>query len=275
MGRRAARPPPPRGRAPPHRGLRHREHAVLRAARDQLDVRGRGAARGRRRALHAASAEDVLEALPDGLDPRSPSGAGRFSGGQRQRLVLARALAADPEVLVLVEPTSAVDAHTEARIADRLRDHRAGRTTVVTTTSPLMLDRADEVVFLADGRVAAVGPHRELLHESETAPYRAVVTARGGGARMSTTVRSEDMAADTMLPSPTTPQVRATSAPCSGGTRGDRRHARPARAAALAGLVAPRLARRHRRGRAAGHDGRPRQRAGRGHRRSRSSPRRC
>ena len=67
-----------------------------------------------------------------------------FSGGQRQRLVLARALTLDPEILVLVEPTSAVDAHTEARIASRLRGHRAGRTTIVTTTSPLMLDAVDE-----------------------------------------------------------------------------------------------------------------------------------
>ena len=69
--------------------------------------------------------------------------------------MLARALAADPEILVLVEPTSAVDAHTEARIAARLRGHRAGRTTVVTTTSPLMLDAVDEVAFLRGGRVVA------------------------------------------------------------------------------------------------------------------------
>ena len=83
------------------------------------------------------------------------------------------ALAADPEVLVLVEPTSAVDAHTEARIASRLRAHRAGRTTVVTTASPLLLDAVDEVAFLVGGRVVAVGTHEQLL---ETVPaYRAVV----------------------------------------------------------------------------------------------------
>ena len=64
----------------------------------------------------------MLEALPDGLDAEVEERGRSFSGGQRQRLVLARALAADPEVLVLVEPTSAVDAHTEARIAERLRD---------------------------------------------------------------------------------------------------------------------------------------------------------
>ncbi len=101
-----------------------------------------------------------------------------FSGGQRQRLVLARALALDPEVLVLVEPTSAVDAHTEARIAARLREHRAGRTTVVTSTSPLLLDAVDEVAFLVDGAVVATGSHTELL---ATVPaYRRVVTREAG-----------------------------------------------------------------------------------------------
>ncbi len=93
--------------------------------------------------MHTASAYDVLEALPDGFETEVTEKGRSFSGGQRQRLVLARALAADPEVLVLVEPTSAVDAHTEARIAERLRGARAGRTTVVTTSSPLMLDRVD------------------------------------------------------------------------------------------------------------------------------------
>ena len=97
-----------------------------------------------------------------------------FSGGQRQRLVLARALAADPEILILVEPTSAVDAHTEARIAARLREHRAGRTTVVVSSSPLVLDAVDEVAFLHEGRVVATGTHAELL--ASLPRYRAVVT---------------------------------------------------------------------------------------------------
>jgi ABC-type multidrug transport system fused ATPase/permease subunit len=125
-------------------------------------------------ALHTASAEDVIEALPDGLESTVEERGRSFSGGQRQRLVLARTLAADPEVLVLVEPTSAVDAHTEARIADRLRDRRDGRTTVVMTSSPLLLDRADRVAFMLGGRVVAEGSHRELLTEDPR--YRRVVT---------------------------------------------------------------------------------------------------
>ncbi len=139
----------------------------------QLDPAGRGP-EAVRRALHAAAAEDVVDALPDGLAARVTERGRSFSGGQRQRLVLARVLAADPEVLLLVEPTSAVDAHTEALVAARVHEVRAGRTTVVTTTSPLLLDRADRVVLLVDGRVEAVGSHHDLLEG--VAAYRSVVT---------------------------------------------------------------------------------------------------
>ena len=123
--------------------------------------------------VEAAAATDVIDALPGGLDAEVEERGRSLSGGQRQRLVLARALAAEPDVLVLDEPTSAVDAHTEARIADRLRTVRAGRATVVCTTSPLILDRADVVALLHDGRVVATGTHRDLLGDAR---YRAVVT---------------------------------------------------------------------------------------------------
>jgi ABC-type multidrug transport system fused ATPase/permease subunit len=124
-------------------------------------------------AIRTADATDVLDALPDGLSTRVEERGRAFSGGQRQRLVLARAVLADPEVLVLVEPTSAVDAHTEARVAQRLRAARIGRTTLVTTASPLLLDLCDQVAFLVGGRVAAEGTHRELLRSSTA--YRHVV----------------------------------------------------------------------------------------------------
>ena len=125
------------------------------------------------RALHTASADDVFDALPGGWQGELDERGRGLSGGQRQRLVLMRALAADPDVLVLVEPTSAVDAHTEARIAERLAAHRAGRTTVVMTASPLMLHHADVVVLLVDGHVVARGTHADLATRS--AAYRDVV----------------------------------------------------------------------------------------------------
>lgn len=134
-----------------------------------------------REALTAAQCDDVLAALVQGslgtedpLDARITERGRSLSGGQRQRLALARSLITDPEVLVLDEPTSAVDSHTEARIAEGVRNLRSGRTTVVFTSSPLLLDRADRVVLVHEGEVVAVGVHRELVHKEPR--YRAVVT---------------------------------------------------------------------------------------------------
>ena len=124
-------------------------------------------------ALQTASALDVLDAIPGGLEGEVEERGRSFSGGQRQRLALARALITDAPVLALIEPTSAVDAHTEARVAARLVDHRRGRTTVVATASPLVLDHADQVVLLVDGRAADRGTHEDLV--SRNAAYRDIV----------------------------------------------------------------------------------------------------
>lgn len=144
--------------------------------RTELDSprRGEGGDEKLNRALYAASALDIIEALPDGLDADIAEGGREFSGGQQQRLRLARALLTEAPILVLVEPTSAVDAHTEARIAARLNQARQGRTTVICTTSPLVLDRADHVVYVEDGKVLAEGTHAELLVDE--ARYTATVT---------------------------------------------------------------------------------------------------
>lgn len=125
-------------------------------------------------AIRAAAAQDVVDGLPDGLDSVLEPQARNLSGGQRQRLRMARALCAEPEVLLMAEPTSAVDAHTEALMAARLRAARRGLTTVVTTSSPLVLDQADLVLYLVAGRVAAAGTHQRLW-ESEPA-YRATAS---------------------------------------------------------------------------------------------------
>ncbi|MEV0165424.1 ABC-type multidrug transport system fused ATPase/permease subunit [Nonomuraea fuscirosea] len=144
--------------------------------RDELDVRGGADDDEVRAALHAACATDIVDALPEGLDAEVAEAGREFSGGQQQRLRLARALLSDPEVLILVEPTSAVDAHSEARIADRLAKARAGRTTMICTTSPLVLDRAEHVIYVEDGRVLAEGTHRQLL---DTSPQYAATVTRG------------------------------------------------------------------------------------------------
>lgn len=141
--------------------------------RDAVDPFGRLSRPEAEWALHAAAAEDVFDALPGGWQGEIDERGRGLSGGQRQRLVLTRALAVDPDVLVLVEPTSAVDAHTEARIAERLPRYREGRTTVVMTASPLLLHHADDIVLLVSGRATVRGRHADLLATS--AGYRSVV----------------------------------------------------------------------------------------------------
>ncbi|MET9433175.1 ABC transporter ATP-binding protein [Streptomyces sp. NPDC006551] len=146
-----------------------------------LDVPSSGAVRAED-ALAAAQCGDVLDALAqasvdtdgDPMRTRITERGRSLSGGQRQRLALARSLVTDPEVLVLDEPTSAVDSHTEARVAAGVKRLREGATTVVLASSPLLLDLADRVVLIHEDEVVAVGTHRELLRDEPR--YRAVVT---------------------------------------------------------------------------------------------------
>ncbi len=161
---------------------RVREHIVVSDSGSQvfagtlqeaIDPHGRLSRAQAEAALRAAAAEDVFEGLAGGWQGRIDERGRGLSGGQRQRVVLARALALDPPILILIEPTSAVDAHTEALIAERLAEHRRGRTTVVTSASPLLLHRADRVAFLSGDRVVAAGRHEELLHSHPG--YRSVV----------------------------------------------------------------------------------------------------
>ncbi|MFB7918559.1 ABC transporter transmembrane domain-containing protein [Streptomyces sp. NPDC056061] len=122
-------------------------------------------------AAYTAAADDLVEG--HGLDTRIEADGRNLSGGQRQRLRLVRALLADADILLLAEPSSAVDAHTEALIAARLQAARRERTTVVTTTSALLLDQADHVACLRDGRLKSLGTHRQLLADDPW--YRALV----------------------------------------------------------------------------------------------------
>ncbi|MFI2754268.1 ABC transporter transmembrane domain-containing protein [Cellulomonas sp. P22] len=145
---------------------------------EELDVRGQAQEADLVAAMRTADAADVLDSVPGGLAGEIEEKGRSLSGGQRQRVALARALLTDAEVLVLVEPTSAVDAHSEARIAQRLAAARAGRTTVLVTASPLVLDVADDVALVVDGQVRARGRHRDLMDADDDAAraYRAVVS---------------------------------------------------------------------------------------------------
>ncbi|MFJ9750092.1 ABC transporter ATP-binding protein [Streptomyces chartreusis] len=114
-------------------------------------------------AVEASMLTDVVALHRDGLDYGVRDRGANLSGGQRQRLSLARALAADSEILVLHDPTTAVDAVTEQLIARNVAKLRRGRTTVVITSSPALLDVADRVLVLDDGVVTAEDTHRNLL----------------------------------------------------------------------------------------------------------------
>lgn len=124
--------------------------------------------------LAAAAADEVLASVASGEDAAVSEGGRSLSGGQRQRIALARALAADPPVLVLHDPTTAVDSVTEARIANGIRTVRRGKTTILVTTSPALLATCDRVVVIERGAIVLDSTHATLLDEDA---YREVVLA--------------------------------------------------------------------------------------------------
>ena len=137
-------------------------------------------------AIGIADAGDVLTSLSEGLAGMITEKGRSLSGGQRQRVALARALLTEAPTLVLIEPTSALDSHTEARVAAQVHRARAGRTTVVVTASPLVLEACDEVVFLDSGGAELLrSTHRELMTmarsgNAQAADYRAIVSRAMG-----------------------------------------------------------------------------------------------
>ncbi|MEW2615261.1 ABC transporter ATP-binding protein [Streptomyces sp. NPDC047880] len=124
-------------------------------------------------AVEASLLTDVVALHREGLDYGVRDRGANLSGGQRQRLSLARALAADTDVLVLHDPTTAVDAVTEQLIARNVAKLRRGRTTIVITGSPAFLDAADRVLVLDDGTITAEDTHRNLLARDQD--YRSAV----------------------------------------------------------------------------------------------------
>ncbi|WLQ32425.1 ABC transporter ATP-binding protein [Streptomyces castrisilvae] len=166
--------------------------------RELLDVPSSGRVTARA-ALSAAQCDDVLAALAQAspgsdvepLDTRITERGRSLSGGQRQRLALARSLITDPDALVLDEPTSAVDSHTEARVAAGVKALRTDRTTVAFSSSPLLLDLADRVALVHGGSVVAAGTHRELLLSEKR--YRDVVTRDTGEEPAAAAGRDEEI----------------------------------------------------------------------------------
>jgi ATP-binding cassette subfamily B protein len=126
-------------------------------------------------ALRVASADGFVAALPWGLSTRIGEQGLSLSGGQRQRLALARAVLGRPPVLVLDDPLSALDVHTEAEVEAALRRVLGGVTALVVAHRPSTVQMADRVAMLRDGVIAAVGTHRELL--ATDPDYRALLSS--------------------------------------------------------------------------------------------------
>ena len=131
-------------------------------------------------AAKAANAHGFIQRLPSGYDTKVGERGVRLSGGQKQRISIARAFLANPTVLLLDEPTSSVEPDSEAAIIAALDRLMAGRTTVLTSHRPSLINQADRVYVIEDGRVT------EQRHPHRTNPTRRLVRPLpplGGGGR--------------------------------------------------------------------------------------------
>ncbi|MEU8684592.1 ABC transporter ATP-binding protein [Streptomyces sp. NPDC048611] len=134
-----------------------------------------------RRALEVAQADGFVDALPEGGATQVGEQGLSLSGGQRQRLALARAVVGRPRFLILDDPLSALDVHTEARVEAALRQVLATTTALVVAHRPSTVLLADRVALLSGGRIAAVGTHHELLRDHPE--YAILMSGEGAGAR--------------------------------------------------------------------------------------------
>ncbi|MEX5631678.1 ABC transporter ATP-binding protein [Parafrankia sp. FMc2] len=160
-------------------------------------------------ALRRAQADRFVRTLPGGLDTRVGERGTTLSGGQRQRIGLARALVRQPRMLILDDATSSVDPRIEASILADLRQRAGASTVVIVAYRRSTVELADEVVFLADGRVAAQGTHAELLARSPG--YAELLTAYDGAAQARAAALAA-MPAPAVLPTPAVPPAPAQTA---------------------------------------------------------------
>lgn len=126
------------------------------------------------RAAWVACADEYIDTLPNGIDTILSDRGGKLSTGQRQRLTIARAVAKDAPILILDEPTAALDAVTEHRVLDRLSEWGEGRAIFLITHRISTIQRADQIIFLDGGRILEQGSHDELM-TMDAGRYRAFV----------------------------------------------------------------------------------------------------
>ncbi|GAA5146469.1 ABC transporter ATP-binding protein [Microbacterium pseudoresistens] len=130
------------------------------------------------KALEIAQAKDFVEEMPDGLESRIAQGGTNVSGGQRQRLAIARAIVHQPQVLVFDDSFSALDLTTDARLRQALWRELPGVTKIVVAQRVSTITDADRIVVLEGGTMVGVGTHEELLETNDT--YREIVESQLG-----------------------------------------------------------------------------------------------
>jgi ATP-binding cassette subfamily B protein len=131
------------------------------------------------RACKLASADDFIESFPEGYDTYIEQGGSNVSGGQKQRLCIARALLKKPKVLILDDSTSAVDTSTDARIRKALREEIPGTTKIIIAQRISSVQDADRIIVMENGKVDGFGTHDELIESNEI--YRDIFESQTKG----------------------------------------------------------------------------------------------
>jgi ATP-binding cassette subfamily B protein len=146
-------------------------------------------------AAHAAQAHEFIARMPEGYDARVEQRGMNLSGGQKQRLAIARALLMHPKVLILDDSTSAVDVETETRIQDAMEANRHERTTFVVAQRISTVLKADKIIVIDQGCIAAEGTHKELLAASPI--YQEIYESQlGSGVRLDLELELEEASAN-------------------------------------------------------------------------------
>lgn len=130
-------------------------------------------------ACSAAAADGFVKSFPDGYDTELGQGGVNVSGGQKQRLCIARALISKPRIIILDDSTSAVDTATDAAIRKALREELSSTTTIIIAQRISSVMDADRIVVMDEGRISDVGTHEELMQRSEI--YREVYISQQKG----------------------------------------------------------------------------------------------
>ncbi len=131
------------------------------------------------RAAECAQAMEFIRSLPDGFEHRLTARGTNLSGGQKQRLLIARALAGDPEILILDDSSSALDYRTDAKMRQALKQHYANTTSIIIAQRVSSILHADHILVIEDGKELGYGTHEELLQRCDI--YRQIAESQMGG----------------------------------------------------------------------------------------------